>query len=285
MIWKRSHFVLIISQTDKKMNKTVLITGASSGFGLAVANTLKNNGYNVIGTSRNPEKYQNKVSFKLIQLDLDNEQSIQSFSQLLLKETQTVDVLINNAGYMLKGLAEETPIEIGKKQFETNFWGTVELTNQILPIFRKQKSGKIITVSSFVGLIGHPNISFYSASKHALEGYFKSLRFELSQFNVKVAMVEPQYFKTNLGPNSIQSSTGIADYDDFRKKVIIYTDKSIADAPQPDAVLDKIVKLVEDKEPKFSNPIGKGTSIILTLQRLAYTTFEKSVLGMIAKSK
>lgn len=267
------------------MSKTVLITGASSGFGLVIANALKNKGYHVIGTSRNPEKYKNLVSFKLVQLDLDSQQSIQSFAQLLLKETQTVDVLINNAGYMLKGIAEETPIETGKKQFETNFWGTAQLTNSILPFFRKQKSGKIITVSSFLGLIGHPNLSFYSASKHALEGYFKSLRFEVNQFNVKVAMVEPQYFKTNLGPNSIQSSTGITDYDDFRGKVINYTEKSIADAPQPDLVLNRILKLVEDKNPKFSNPIGKGVSIILTLQRLAYSIFEVSVLKMVNEQK
>ena len=90
-------------------------------------------------------------------------------------------------------------IELGKQQFETNFWGTVKRTKALLPYFWKQKQGKIITTGSFLGLIGHPNVSYYSASKHALEGYFKSLRFELNQFNIRVSMIEPVYFKTSLG--------------------------------------------------------------------------------------
>lgn len=102
-------------------------------------------------------------------MDLNDENSIETFPQLLLKETQTVDILLNNAGYMLKGLAEETSMVTARQQFDTNFWGAVQITNSILPLFRKQKSGKIITVSSFLGLLGHPNLSFYSASKHALE--------------------------------------------------------------------------------------------------------------------
>ena len=114
-------------------------------------------------------------------------------------------MLINNAGYLLTGLAEETPIDSGRQQFDTNFWGTIKLTNELLPHFRKQKQGKIITTGSFLGLIGHPNVSYYSASKHALEGYFKSLRFELNQFNIKISMIEPTYFKTNLGENATVS--------------------------------------------------------------------------------
>ena len=90
-----------------------------------------------------------------------------------------LDVLINNAGYLVTGLAEETSVELGKQQFETNFWGTVKLTNELLSYFRKQRQGKIITIGSMLGLVGLPNVAYYTASKHALEGYFKSLRFEL----------------------------------------------------------------------------------------------------------
>src|SRR5689334_19668918 len=138
------------------MKKTILITGASSGFGLMLANNLHQQGYNVIGTSRNPEKLQATVPFKVLALDITNENSIQEFTKQLFETVNQLDVLVNNAGYMLSGLAEETSTEAGKLQFETNFWGTVNVTKAILPYFRKQNSGEIITVSSMMGLISLP---------------------------------------------------------------------------------------------------------------------------------
>lgn len=127
------------------MKKTILITGASSGFGLMLACKLHKDGFNVIGTSRQPEKYASEVPFKLLQLDIDDDNSIKSFTQELFTHTRKLDVLVNNAGYMVTGLAEETPIDVGREQFETNFWGTVKVTNALLPHFRKQQSGQIIT--------------------------------------------------------------------------------------------------------------------------------------------
>jgi short-subunit dehydrogenase len=163
------------------MKRTILVTGASSGIGLLIANTLHQEGYQVIGTSRNPEKYQAKLPFKLLALDIADDKSIGAFGKQLFSQINHLDVLVNNAGYLVTGLAEETPVELGKRQLETNFWGTVKLTNALLPYFRKQMQGKIITIGSILGLIGLPNVAYYSASKHALEGYFKSLRFELKQ--------------------------------------------------------------------------------------------------------
>ena len=157
------------------MKQTILVTGATSGFGLLIANTLHESGHTVIGTSRNPEKYQLKLPFKLLPLDIADDNSIESFSKQLFNQISSLDVLINNAGYLVSGLAEETSIELGKQQFETNFWGTVKFTNELLPYFRKQKHGKIITVGSILGLISLPNVAYYAASKHALEGYFKTL--------------------------------------------------------------------------------------------------------------
>ena len=128
------------------MKQTILVTGASSGFGLLIANKLHEIGHHVIGTSRNPEKYQAQLPFRLLPLDIAHEESIDSFSNVLFfSQVKQLDVLINNAGYLLTGLAEETSIESGKQQFDTNFWGTVKLTNALLPYFRKQKHGKIIT--------------------------------------------------------------------------------------------------------------------------------------------
>lgn len=261
------------------MSKTILITGASSGFGLMLANDLHKKGFNIIGTSREPEKY--KVPFKLMRLDIDDDNSINEFKERLSRETKQLDVLVNNAGFMITGIAEETPIDVARKQFETNFWGTVKVTNALLPYFRKQKFGQIITVSSIVGLIGPPNLSYYSASKHAVEGYFKSLRFELNQFNIKVSVVEPVWFKTNLGHNAISSTGNIGDYNTYRKLVNAATQKGLDEAESPDAVAKIITKLIGTKEPKFSNPVGKMLGMIVFLQHYAPKMFENSILKSI----
>lgn len=242
-------------------------------------------GFEVIGTSREPQKYVGKVPFKLLPLDISDEYSIKSFTTQLFTLTNKIDVLVNNAGYMLMGLAEETPIELGRKQFETNFWGTVNFTNALLPYFRKQKFGQIITISSIVGLIGPPGLSYYSASKHALEGYFKSLRFELNQFNVKVSMVEPMWFKTSLGQHAVGATGNIPEYDAFRNQVNASAQKSMADAPGPNAVVHTIEKLIGTKEPKMLNPVGKMSGMVLFLQSYAPKMYEGSILKSVKNAK
>lgn len=265
------------------MKQTVLITGASSGFGLLIANELHKNGYNVIGTSRNPEKQVSKLPFKLIALDLDSEQSINTLSERLFKEIGQLDILINNAGFLVSGIAEETPIELGKQQLETNFWGTIKVTNAILPHFRKQKFGKIITVGSIIGLVSFPNASYYAASKHALEGYFKALRYELNEFNIEVAMIEPAAFKTSILDNSSSSITKIEDYNSLRGKIEKFTKDLAEQAEDPVMVAGKVLKVVQAKNPEFRNIVGKGTSTLLNLQHFAYGILEKNVLKKLNK--
>ncbi len=267
------------------MAQTILITGASSGFGLLVAQRLHENGYNVIGTSRYPEKVQPSLPFKVLALDITDDNSILSFGKKLFKHIEQLDVLINNAGFYLSGLAEETTIEQGKKQFETNFWGTVKLTNELLPHFRKQRSGKIITVGSIMGLLNFPSAAYYGASKHALEGYFKSLRFELDEFNIKVAMVEPMGFKTNILHSSVAAQSIINDYDTYRNKIEQFSKDLFENAPEPTPVINTLIKLVEEKKPKFNHPVGKGASVFLAIQHFAYKAFEKSIINNINKFK
>lgn len=259
------------------MSKTILITGASSGFGLLLANNLHQNGFNVIGTSRNPEKIQAAVPFKVLALDITDENSIREFTKQLFETTNQLDVLVNNAGYMLTGLAEETSTEEAKLQFETNFWGTVNLTNALLPHFRKQKSGQIITVSSMMGLISLPMKPIYAASKHALEGFFKSLRFEVNQFNVKVSMIQPMWAKTNLGTNMISVNGNITDYTQFKEQTNKYIKNSMAEGDEPALIVNKIIQVIKAKNPKFRNIVGKMAGMILFLNNYAYSMFEKAI--------
>ena len=260
------------------MNKNILVTGASSGFGLLIAQKLHESGYTVIGTSRNPEKYASKLPFKMIALDLDSEQSINTLSDRLFKEIGQLDILINNAGFLVNGIAEEIPIELGRKQFETNFWGTIKVTNAILPHFRKQKSGKIITVGSITGLLAFPSTSYYAASKHALEGYYKALRYELTEFNIRVAMIEPGSFKTNIMENSSTTLNRIEDYNSLRQKSGKYADFIVEQGGDPAIVASKVLKVVETDKPKFRNLVGKGLSVLTNLQHFAYGMLEKTIL-------
>lgn len=266
------------------MSKNILITGASSGFGLLIANELHRNGYNVIGTSRNPEKIQSTVPFKMIALDLDSEQSINTFSERIFKEISQLNILINNAGFLVSGIAEETPVELGRQQLETNFWGTIKVTNAILPHFRKQKFGKIITIGSIIGLVSFPNAAYYAASKHALEGYFKALRYELKEFNISVAMIEPSAFKTNIMDNSTSPFNKIEEYNSLRGKIEKFTDELVKSAEDPKIVAEKVLKVVQTENPKFRNIVGKDTSVLINLQHFAYGILEKNVLKQLNKS-
>lgn len=266
------------------MSKTILVTGAYSGFGLLIANELHRKAYTVIGTSRNPERMQPTVAFKMIALDLDSEQSINTLPDRLFKEAGKLDILINNAGFLVTGIAEEIPIALGRQQFETNFWGTIKVTNALLPHFRKQKLGKIITVGSITGLVAFPNTSYYAASKHALEGYFKALRYELNEFNISVAMIEPGSFKTNILNNSSTTLNKIEDYNSLRIKNEKYTDLIVRQAEDPATVATKLLKVVETDKPKFRNLVGKGLSVLINLQHFAHGILETTVLKQLSKS-
>lgn len=265
------------------MVKNILITGASSGFGLLIASALQKQGHNVIGTSRNPDKAKENVPFKLISLDLDSEQSIRTLPERVFNEFSSIDILINNAGYLLTGIAEETPIELGKQQFETNFWGTVKVSNAILPYFRQQKYGKIITIGSITGLVSFPNTSYYAASKHALEGYFKALRYELNSFNIRVAMIEPGSFKTNIVENSAKTVNRISDYNTLRIKNEKYAELIVEQGEDPVMVVKKVLKVVEEDKPQFRNLVGKGLYALITLQHFAYNLLEKTILKQLNK--
>lgn len=267
------------------MKQHILVTGASSGFGLLLAKELHKKGYHVIGTSRNPERMQSEVPFKILELDITDDGSIESFGKKLFSEIDKLDVLINNAGFYLSGLAEETSITQGKQQLETNFWGTVKLTNLILPHFRKQRSGKIITLSSIMGLISLPGGAYYAASKHALEGYFRALRFELNEFNIKVSMVEPVGFKTNIVTNSKIAENNISDYDVYRTTLKEYTKDLFSKSEEPVAVVKTLLKLVESKNPKFNHPVGKGSTLFPAIQYFSFKNFESSVIKNINKFK
>jgi NAD(P)-dependent dehydrogenase (short-subunit alcohol dehydrogenase family) len=178
--------------------QVVFISGASSGIGNACAAFLAKKGYTVYGTSRKPAKAQRKADefFELIAMDLSDTASIQAAVKLVLEKEGRIDLLLCNAGMGIGGPAEETPLEDIRRQMDTNFLGTVQLIQAVLPAMRQAGSGRILVTGSIAGRIGLPFQAFYSASKYALEGFVEALRMEIKGFGVQAALIEPGDFRS-----------------------------------------------------------------------------------------
>src|SRR5918996_5373424 len=146
-----------------------------------------------------------RLPLQVIQLDVNDDTSIRNSIERVISEKQRIDLLVNNAGYGLVGAFEDLSVEEIKSQFETNFFGVIRLTQQVLPIMRKQKSGTIVNVSSGAGLIGFPGMSAYVSSKFALEGLSESMSYELEPFGIRVVIIEPGVIRTNFKKNSVMS--------------------------------------------------------------------------------
>ncbi|MDA1577934.1 oxidoreductase [Bacillus cereus group sp. TH228LC] len=280
------------------MNKKVaIITGSSSGFGLLTTLELAKKDYLVIATMRNLEKQANLLSqatqlnllhnITVQQLDITDQNSIHNF-QLFLKEINRVDLLINNAGYANGGFVEEIPVEEYRKQFETNLFGAISITQLVLPYMREQQSGKIINISSISGQVGFPGLSPYVSSKHALEGWSESLRLEVKPFGIDVALVEPGSYNTNIWEVGKQLATNQSDttspYKEYMDKIQKHINSGSDTFGNPIDVANKIVEIVESKRTNLRYPIGKGVKfMILAKQILPWRLWEYLVLRSFKK--
>jgi short-subunit dehydrogenase len=181
--------------------RTVLITGASSGMGRTTAAYLAKQGYVVYAGSRTPEKLFDirSESIHPLKLDITNAQSIEE----TVSKIDKIDILINNAGYGLVSTVEEVTEEEMFNQFNVNVFGVMRMCKAVIPKMRKQKSGVIINISSFLGKIGLPLLTFYNASKYAVEGITDSLRYELRDFNIRVHSIMPGFFDTNFARDNL----------------------------------------------------------------------------------
>jgi len=179
------------------MSKVVFITGGSSGIGKSVGEFLHEKGYNVYGTSRNPEKVIGSL-FPLVALDVRDSKSIKTAVAHVIHKEGFIDILINNAGVGITGPLEEISAEEIRNNFETNLFGPIEVMKAVLPQMRLQKSGLIINVTSIAGYMGLPYRSVYSASKGALELITEALRMEVKKFGINITNVAPGDFATNI---------------------------------------------------------------------------------------
>ncbi len=238
------------------MSKVILITGGSSGIGKSVGEFLHKKGFKVYGTSRNPENIKNSA-FPLVALDVRNVQSIQNAISEIIENEGKIDILINNAGVGITGPLEEIPSSEIKNNFETNFFGQIEMMRAVLPHMRSQKSGLIINITSIAAYMGLPYRSVYSASKGALELITEGLRMEVKDFGIHITNVAPGDFATNIASGRfhaplIKGSAYEIPYGNTLKMM----DEHVDSGSNPDEMALAIFKIIETPVPKIHYKVG-----------------------------
>ncbi|WP_420138920.1 SDR family oxidoreductase [Sphingomonas sp.] len=204
------------------MTQTVLITGCSTGFGEASARHFAERGWNVVATMRDPAAGRTLAQHRNIlvtRLDVQDRDSITAAVALTLDRFGRIDALVNNAGFGLAGVFEETPRAKMIEQFDVNVFGLMDVTRAVLPTMRQQRRGTIVNISSGAGIIGLPMIALYTASKFAVEGFSESLSYELETVGIRVRIVEPGGVNTNFNTRmdaETRYAEPIADYEPFR---------------------------------------------------------------------
>jgi len=237
------------------MPKTVLVTGASSGIGAAVAQLFHRRGFLVFGTSRSAGPG-SVHEFPLLKLDVNSDASAKACVDEVLARAGRLDVLVNNAGFALGGAVEETSIEEAKEQFETNFFGVVRMVKAALPHMRAGRSGRIITIGSLAGLMAIPYNAFYTGTKFALEGYMEALWFELRPFGISVSLVEPGFVHTAINQAARFVAQPLAAYDGPRDRALAVIDRSIEKGIAPELVANAVLRAAQSKSTRLRYRVG-----------------------------
>lgn len=249
--------------------KVVLITGASSGIGLATANLLHEVGFIVYGTSRQA-KDSSKYKFHLIELDVNQDDSVAQAVEKVISSEGKIDVLINNAGFAIAPAgAEESSMQQAQAIFDTNFFGALRMTRAVIPHMRQKHSGLILNISSILGLLPLPFGALYAASKHALEGYSESLDHELRSQGIRVSLIEPAYTNTSLGVNLLEADNKISFYDQTREKLHKQMINSINKSDDPSVVANTILAVIQSQHVVPRYTAGKTAKSLKALRRFA----------------
>ncbi|OWQ84773.1 short-chain dehydrogenase/reductase [Roseateles aquatilis] len=219
----------------------VLITGVSSGIGLATAKKFVARGSRVFGTVRDLDKAAPITGVELVEMDVRDDASVLVGALKVISRGGHVDVLVNNAGVNLLGSVEETTPKEVATLFDTNLLGVLRVTQAVLPHMREKRQGRIINISSVVGFLPAPYMGLYAASKHAVEGMSESLDHELRQFGVRVTLVQPTYTRTNLEANTHRAATLIDAYDRERSLVTRAVSASLNGGDDPEKVAATVV--------------------------------------------
>ncbi|WP_420156160.1 SDR family NAD(P)-dependent oxidoreductase [Siphonobacter sp.] len=244
------------------MSKVIFITGASKGFGKLWAEAFLKRGDKVAATARNTDALNELVStygenILPLTLDVNNREEVHTVVQKIEQQFGRIDVLINNAGYGLFGTTEETTEAQARLQMETNFFGSLWVAQAVLPVFRKQKSGHLIQVSSFLGLTTLPMLGLYNASKFAVEGLIETIGSEVAHLGIKTTLIEPNGYATDwAGASATQTSSDITDYAPVRE-AFSSSSESADTWGKPEATVQPILNIVDNPNPPQRLLLGK----------------------------
>lgn len=260
------------------MDKVALVTGCSSGIGFETALALARDGYHTFASMRDTKKgtkiqeiaKKEQLPIKIIELDVDKTESIDSAINQIMVEKNRIDVLVNNAGYGLFGCLEDLTLNELREQFETNFFAVVNLIQKIAPIMRNQKSGSIVNISSVAGKIGFPGSPAYISSKFAIEGLSECLRYELSPFGINTIIIEPGVIKTNFFSSRKMPKNSKPDspYSDITQKVVAGISMMAEMGTAPNEVADVIIKALKEKNPLPRYPVGNDALMFLEAKKM-----------------
>jgi len=262
--------------------KTILITGCSSGIGYCVASGLQQRGYRVFATARRPDSVAQlkEEGFESLQLDLDDSQSIQQAVDEILRRTGgELYAVFNNGAFGLPGAVEDLSRDAIRAQFETNFFGWLELTNLLLPVMRRQGYGRIIKNSSVLGFVAMPFRGAYNSSKFAIEGLSDTLRLELKGTNIHVSLVEPGPILSRFRTNALTAMQKHIDmensvHSERYQAVLTRLNKEGPAVPftlPPEAVLKKVIHALESRNPKARYYVTFPTYLFGYLKRMLPT--------------
>lgn len=264
-------------QSQAAGEKIALITGASGGIGLASGLALIRAGYRVFGTSRQASA-ERSDGLTMLSCDVTNDASVAKAVEQVLAKAGRIDLLVNNAGLGLLGGAEESSIAQAKALFDVNVFGVLRVTNAVLPAMRRQGKGRIINLSSVLGLIPAPYSALYASTKHAIEGYSESLDHELRPFGIRVVLVEPAYTRTSFEDNTAKPDQLLAIYDSARAGMNEITRKAMIAGDTPDVVAKTILEAATASLPKGRYAAGKMARKVSLLRRFVpASAFDKSL--------
>ena len=238
------------------MSKVVLVTGASSGIGLSIANYLVEKKFKVYGTSRNPRDADNYL-FNLIKLEVTNVDSIESAITSIIDFEGRIDILINNAGKGITGPIEDTSTDEMRSVFNLNFFGAIDVMKGVLPFMRSNKSGMIINITSIAGYMGLPYRGIYSASKGALELVTEAMSMEVKKMGIHVINVAPGDFATNIaqGRHHTPVLENSAYKKDYQHNLNLMNDH-VDSGSDPQEMANAVYKIIQSKNPKIHYKIG-----------------------------
>ena len=252
-----------------KTEQVALVTGASSGIGAAAARELVGAGFTVYGTSRKAAAGEERDEVVFLPLDVTADDSVAGAVREVLDRSGRVDVLVNNAGLGIAGAAEESSIDQARALFDTNLFGSIRMTRAVLPQMREQVSGRVINVSSVLGLVPAPFGALYAATKHAIEGYSESVDHEVREYGIRVLLVEPAYPRTSFDANAILADEPLPLYERRREVQDVVLAEAIKGGDEPSVVGEAIVAAATDARPKLRYPAGTLARRVSKLRRYA----------------